>query len=91
MNKTIILVLIALGLFSCTKPQAKVGDCLYHKENESHYKIVGINQKTYTFKHCSRLEESKQKCFLESSPDTAHFDVFDDNTNFINIDCSSIK
>lgn len=91
LKPSIVTTIILLSFSSCTKPSHKEGSCFYNKDNKYHYKVVGLNEDSYTYKSCSSNEESIVKCFLDSKPDTMKFDLLDDNKSFVSVSCDSIK
>ena len=84
------LSLISFCIWSCNpKPKNEVGTCFHWLDLKMNYKIVGINEDTYTFKSCS--SELKVNCFESQGFQNGRFDLFDENKSLMKVDCKEIK
>ncbi len=83
MYKVILPGLLLLGLTGCFEhhPKYKVGDCLYTTMGSFkmyYMKIVGVDDKSYTWKSCM-LTESSNPTNCWTDPMTMDFKTFEES------------
>lgn len=89
MNR-MLLIFIMVILSGCTdKPENTVGTCFTNLDAKMNYKLVGINEASYSFKTCSI--GSGKSCFDDQVIQEIRFDSIDGNKSLLRVECGDIN